>query len=97
MKVKVYVPRMFEIPDYQLADIARRIKNRRYKNGLLHPFPGAVDLWQIIDVAITEGVIQPGEDYSTPRDEDRVYWKGRVMPATEARKLHNLSRRPKKK
>ncbi|MBA3240046.1 MAG: hypothetical protein H0T60_02320 [Acidobacteria bacterium] len=84
MKVKVYVARVITIPDEELprlAESARRDRRRRKDSLPLREFPIAV--FELVEQAAVQGVVDLGEDYSFPLEDERKWVRGKLISPEE--------------
>lgn len=90
MKAHVYVGRDVEIPDSELPRIVRAVKRERVRRLKGHPqfgdqvdfsrFP--VDACEIVEKAVELGILKL-KDVSTEADDDRRWWRGRLITPEE--------------
>lgn len=90
MKAHVYVGRDIEIPDAILPRIVRAVKRERVRRYKDHPqfsahtdfseFP--VQVYEIIEKAVEMGILKL-DDISTDGEDDRLWWRGRIITAEE--------------
>jgi hypothetical protein len=90
MRAHIYVGRDIEIPDVHLPRIVRAVKAERvrrcrndprfHEHADFNEFPVRVD--EIVEKAVELGILKL-DDISTDGDDDRKWWRGRLITAEE--------------
>lgn len=96
MKAHVYVGRDVEINDHVLPIIVRAVKRERRARKQHTDFEEyPVQAYEIIEKAVELGYLELDGDLSTDGDDDRVWWRGRLISGEEHFKVLK-SRKAKK-
>jgi hypothetical protein len=88
MKVKVYVPQTFEIPDNRLASLARTARRRGDATSI------GMSLHSLVEIARLDGIIKIDEDFVTDGDDDRYYYRGKIRTSHEVFDLQRKREEP---
>jgi hypothetical protein len=94
MKVKIFIPAEFTIPDGALPGLARRCRAR----GAYYLGRGSgVDVFALVEQARLDGLLDIPEDYTMDADEEGLFIRGRLTTVhAEMRRRHNAVMRRKK-